>query len=107
MAFEYLGRQGRLITLADLLTFPDSHFTGSRPAYFQAMINRAKRGELRLDRALYGMRNRAKLRAADPNRHTVTVALELRGNQNYQPLPSAGDIARRMEARLSARKSGS
>jgi replication initiation protein RepC len=104
LAFDYLGRQGRLITLADLLTFPDSHFTGSRPAYFQAMVNRAKRGELRLDRALWGMRNRAELRVADPDRHTITVPMELRGNPNYRPLPSAGEIARRMEARLTARR---
>jgi replication initiation protein RepC len=100
MAFEYLGRQGRVITLADLLTFPDSHFTGSRPAYFQGMVNRAKRGELRLDRAIYGMRSRAKLRADDPERHAVTVPMELRGTANYQPLPSLGDAAKRIQAHL-------
>jgi replication initiation protein RepC len=103
MAFEYLGRQGRLITLADLLTFPDSHFTGSRPAYFQAMVNRARRGELRLDRALYGMRNRASLRAADPDRHRVSVRMAIPGLASYQAPQSAGAIARNLEARLMPR----
>jgi len=100
MAFEHLGRIGRLITLADLLTFPDTHFTGSRPAYFQGMVNRAKRGELRLDRALYGMRGRAQYRAADPAGSTVTVPLELQAVGNYRPLRSAGDIAKAVQARL-------
>ena len=98
MAFEHLGRIGRLITLADLLSFPDSHFTSTRPAYFQGMVNRAKRGELRLDRALYGMRGRAQGRAAAPERHRVTVAMDVAGL--YQPARSAGDIARRMQAQL-------
>ena len=104
MAFEHLGRIGRLITLADLLTFPDNHFTGSRPAYFQGMINRAKRGELRLDRALYGMRNRAQYRAADPGRHAITVPVELPGIGAREAAPSLGDIANTVGARLAHKR---
>jgi replication initiation protein RepC len=104
MAFEHLGRIGRLITLADLLTFPDSHFTGGRPAYFQGMVNRAKRGELRLDRALYGMRGRAQSRTVDPGRHTVTVPLEMPGIAARQAGRSVGDVANSLGARLAGRR---
>ena len=104
MAFEHLGRIGRLITLADLLTFPDNHFTGPRPAYFQGMINRAKRGELRLDRALYGMRSRAQHRAADPGRHAVTVSLEMPAMGVRLPGRSVGELANSLGARLTRRR---
>jgi hypothetical protein len=67
------------------------------------MVNRAKRGGLRLDRALYGMRGRAQQRNADPARHPVTLPIGLRGPGNYQPLPSAADAAKRLQARLTAR----
>ena len=103
MAFEHLGRIGRLITLADLLSFPDSHFTGSRPAYFQGMINRAKRGELRLDRALYGMRSRAQYRLAGPARHNITVPMALPAVAQREAPHSIGQVANSVGARLARR----
>jgi replication initiation protein RepC len=99
-AYDQLGRVGRLITLADLLSFPDSHFTGSRPAYFQGMINRARKNQLRLDRALYGMRTRAEYRAADPARHAVVVKPHAPGAYLSDSTRRLDDIAKGIGQRL-------
>jgi replication initiation protein RepC len=74
-AFERLGAMGRLLALAELLSYGDDHFKSSRPAYFQGMVNRAARGELNLTRALYGMRQRAEAREADPRQHAANIAV--------------------------------
>lgn len=53
------GAQKRIIAFADMLTYPDAHFTKTRGAYFAGMVQKAEAGRLNLGSSVYGMRQRA------------------------------------------------
>jgi replication initiation protein RepC len=55
-ACQTLGRLGAAITLAVVSTKPQQHFTRGAGGYFAAMVKRAKKGELHLDRSLWKLR---------------------------------------------------
>jgi replication initiation protein RepC len=55
-ACQILGRQLAAITLAIVSTKPKEHFTRGAGGYFSAMVKRAQKGELHLDRSLWKLR---------------------------------------------------
>lgn len=57
------GAQKRIIAFADMLTYPDAHFTKTRGAYFAGMVQKAEAGRLNLGSSVYGMRQRAAIHA--------------------------------------------
>jgi replication initiation protein RepC len=54
-----LGRERAAIAVAIVSTKPAEHFTATPGGYFCGMIARAKRGELNLDRTIWGLRTGA------------------------------------------------
>ncbi len=60
-----LGRPKAAIAIAVLSSKPDNHFVRSRSAYFRAMLQRARSGELHLDRSVWGLR-RSHMTSRDP-----------------------------------------
>jgi replication initiation protein RepC len=55
-ACRVLGRQLAAVTLAIVSTKPKEHFTRGAGGYFAAMIKRAEKGELHIDRTLWKLR---------------------------------------------------
>ncbi len=51
-----LGQLGAAVTLAIVSTKPKEHFSRGAGGYFAAMVKRAKKGELHLDRSLWKLR---------------------------------------------------
>ena len=51
-----LGRERAAVAVAVVSTKPEEHFTSTPGGYFYGMIARAKRGELNLDRTIWGLR---------------------------------------------------
>ena len=51
-----LGRDGALLAIAVVATKPEGHFTGSAGGYFSGMVRRAAKGELFLEKSLWGLR---------------------------------------------------
>ncbi len=67
-ACHVMGRETAAIALAIVSTKDPDHFTRTAGHYFHGMVQRAKRGELHLDRTIWG----------------------LRANQNQRPKPAEG-----------------
>lgn len=64
-ACRLLGRQPAAVAIALISARPPGHFHSSGPGgYLRGMLRRAGKGELFLDRGLYGLRDRARLAAA-------------------------------------------
>jgi len=63
-ACSVLGRQTAAIALAIVSTKDPEHFTRTAGHYFHGMIERAKKGELHLDRTLWGLRSDRRDRTA-------------------------------------------
>jgi replication initiation protein RepC len=59
-ACQTLGRNMAAIAVAIVSAKPDDHFRGTPGGYFHGMISRAKAGELRLDKTIWGMRGASK-----------------------------------------------
>ena len=51
-----MGRQLAAVTLAIVSTKPKEHFSRGAGGYFAAMVKRAQKGELHLDRSLWKLR---------------------------------------------------
>ena len=51
-----LWRDGALLEIAVVATKPEGHFTGSAGGYFGGMVRRAAKGELFLEKSLWGLR---------------------------------------------------
>ena len=56
-ACRVMGRETAAIALAIVSTKDPEHFTRTAGHYFHGMVERAKRGELHLDRTLWGLRS--------------------------------------------------
>ena len=55
-ACQTMGRDRAALALAIVLTKPESHFSRSAGGYFAGMVRKAERGELRLERSLWALR---------------------------------------------------
>ena len=55
-ACQAMGREMAAIAVAVVSTKNPEHFTRTAGHYFHGMVQRAKRGELHLDRTLWGLR---------------------------------------------------
>ena len=55
-ACNVLGRNMAAIAVAVVSAKPENHFRGSPAGYFHGMVNKARSGELRLDKTIWGMR---------------------------------------------------
>jgi replication initiation protein RepC len=55
-ACRVMGRQLAAVTLAIVSTKPKEHFSRGAGGYFAAMVKRAQKGELHLDRSLWKLR---------------------------------------------------
>jgi replication initiation protein RepC len=55
-ACQILGRNMAAIAVAVVSAKPENHFRGSPAGYFHGMVNKARSGELRLDKTIWGMR---------------------------------------------------
>jgi len=64
-ACQILGRNMAAIAVAVVSAKPGNHFRGSPAGYFHGMVNKAKSGELRLDKTIWGMRG-----ASNPGRNS-------------------------------------
>jgi replication initiation protein RepC len=56
-ACRIMGRETAALAMAMVSTKPPEHFTTTAGAYFGGMVRRAEKGELRLERSLWKLRN--------------------------------------------------
>ena len=55
-ACRVMGREGAALALAILSAKPAAHFTRGPGGYFGGMVRRAEKGELYLEKTLWGLR---------------------------------------------------
>jgi replication initiation protein RepC len=55
-ACQTMGRDRAVLALAIVSTKPESHFSRSAGGYFAGMVRKDERGELRLERSLWALR---------------------------------------------------
>ncbi|MDE2185007.1 MAG: replication protein C, partial [Alphaproteobacteria bacterium] len=70
-ACQALGRETAAITVAVVSTKDPDHFTRTAGHYFHGMIQRAKKGELNLDRTLWGLRQAGRAKQAQGGRDAL------------------------------------
>jgi replication initiation protein RepC len=56
-ACRVMGREQAAVALAIVSTKPEAHFTRGAGGYFAGMVRKAERGELRLERTLWALKD--------------------------------------------------